>query len=277
MAITVNTNTAANSALIKLGQTGRQLNKSFQRISSGLRIATAADDAAGLGVAENLKASYDSSKVAGRNIGDGISMVAVAEGASAEVTSILGRIRELAVQSASETLGSTERNYIQDEFQEITQEIDRIANVTAFNGMSLTDGTLPSLQVQVGVGNTTNDQVTITLGDLRASTLAIDTGSISLASAAGASTALTAIDAAISTVSQYRSHLGAAENRLNSALNNLEVFGENTKAAESAIRDADFGEETANLSKWQIMQQAGVAVLAQAKNINQSVSQLLQG
>ena len=276
MAITVNTNTAANSALIKLGQTGRQLNKSFQRISSGLRIAPAADDAAGLGVAENLKASYDSSKVAGRNIGDGISMVAVAEGASSEVTSILGRIRELAVQSSSETLGTNERQYIQDEYTQIAQEVDRIANVTSFNGMNLTDGSLSTLAVQVGVGNTVNDQVDITLGDLRATTLAIDTGSIDLSTAANASTALTAIDAAISTVSQYRSHLGAAENRLNSALNNLEVFGENTKSAESAIRDADFGEETANLSKWQIMQQAGVAVLAQAKNINQSVSQLLQ-
>lgn len=279
MAITVNTNTAANSALNKLGQTGRQLSKSFQRISSGLRIAHAADDAAGLGVAENLKAAYSSTKVAARNIGDGISMIAVAEGASAEVTNILGRIRELAVQSASETLGNTERAYIQDEYTALAQEIDRIANVTEFNGMNLTDGSVAggTVAVQVGINNTANDQVDITLGDLTAATLGVDTGTLDLSTSTGASTALSLVDTAINTVSGYRSDLGAAENRLGSALNNLEIFGENTKAAESQIRDADFGEETANLSKWQIMQQAGVAVLAQAKNINQSVSQLLQG
>lgn len=277
MAITVNTNTAANSALNKLGQTGRQLSKSFQRISSGLRIAHAADDAAGLGVAENLKAAYSSSKVASRNIGDGISMIAVAEGASSEVTSILGRIRELAVQSASETLSDDERAYIQDEYGALAEEIDRIANVTQFNGMNLTDGSTTQLAVQVGINNTANDQVQITLGDLTAATLGVDTATLDLSTAGGASTALSLIDDAIDAVSGYRSDLGAAENRLGSALNNLEIYAENTKAAESQIRDADFGEETANLSKWQIMQQAGVAVLAQAKNINQSVTQLLQG
>ncbi len=276
MALTVNTNTAANSALNKLGQTGRQLSKSFQRISSGLRISHAADDAAGLGVAENLKVAFSSSKMAQRNIGDGISMIAVAEGASSEVTNILGRIRELAVQSASETLGTNERQYIQDEYTALASEIDRIANVTEFNGMNLTDGSTGTVGVQVGINNTTDDQVDITLGDLTATTLGVDTGAIDLSTAAGAASALSLVDTAISTVSSYRSDLGAAENRLNSALNNLEIFAENTKAAESQIRDADFGEETANLSKWQIMQQAGVAVLAQAKNLNQSVTQLLQ-
>ena len=276
MAITVNTNTAANSALTKLGQTGRHLSKAFERISSGLRISRAADDAAGMGVAENLKVAYSSSRVAQRNIGDGISMVAVAEGASAEVTSILGRIRELAVQSASETLGDDERQYIQDEYTQIASEIDRIANVTEFNGMKLADGSDTSLNVQVGIGDTADDQVAITLGDLRGTTLGIDSGAIDLSTAAGASAAISLVDVAIETVSAYRSQLGAAENRMGSALNNLEVFAENTKAAESQIRDADFGEETANLSKWQIMQQAGVAVLAQAKGLGQSVTQLLQ-
>jgi len=276
MAITVNTNTAANSALTKLGQTGRHLSKAFQRISSGLRIASAADDAAGMGVAENLKVAYSSSRVAQRNIGDGISMVAVAEGASAEVTSILGRMRELAVQSASETLGDDERQYIQDEYLQIASEVDRIANVTEFNGTKLADGSDTQVNVQVGIGATTDDQVAITLGDLRGTTLGVDSGAIDLSTSAGAISSISLIDTAIETVSAYRSQLGAAENRMNSALNNLEVFSENTKAAESAIRDADFGEETANLSKWQIMQQAGVAVLAQAKGLGQSVTQLLQ-
>ncbi len=276
MAITVNTNTAANSALTQLGQTGRHLSKSFERISSGLRISRAADDAAGLGVAENLKVAYQSARVAQRNIGDGMSMVAVAEGASAEVASIIGRMRELAVQSASETLGDDERQYIQDEYLQIAAEVDRIANVIEFNGMKLADGSDTSINVQVGINATADDQVAITLGDLRATTLGIDSGVIDLSTAAGASAAIASFDTAIDTVGAYRSELGAAENRLGSALNNIEAFSESTKAAESQIRDADFGEETANLSKYQIMQQAGVAVLAQAKNLNQSVTQLLQ-
>ncbi len=276
MAIRVNTNTAANSAITKLGQTGRSLSKSFQRISSGLRIVRAADDAAGLGVAESLKVSYDSSRVAQRNIGDGISVVTVAESASTEVASIIGRIRELAVQSASETLGTAERAYIQDEFLAISAEVDRIANVTEFNGMKLSDGSDTLMNVQVGIGATVNDQVGIDLGDLRSTTLAVDSVTIDLSTAAGATAALAFVDAALDTVNSYRSKLGAAENRLGSALNNIEVFAENTKAAESQIRDADFGEETADLAKYQIMQQAGVAVLAQAKNLGQSVVQLLQ-
>ena len=276
MAITVNTNTAANSALTKLSETSRRLNKSFERISSGLRIARAADDAAGLGVAENLKVAASSARVAARNIGDGISMIAVAEGASAEVTSILGRMRELAVQSASETLGDDERQYIQDEYVALAQEVDRIANTTEFNGAPLADGSTTTLAVQVGIHATANDQVDIVMGDLRATTLGVDTGSLDLSTAAGGSAALDVIDAAVESVSSYRSLMGASENRLNSALNNLEVFIENTKAAESQIRDADFGEESAELSKMQVLQQAGVAVLAQAKQLPQSVTQLLQ-
>jgi len=276
VAITVNTNTAANSALTKLSETSRRLNKSFERISSGLRIARAADDAAGLGVAENLKVAASSARVAARNIGDGISMIAVAEGASAEVTSILGRMRELAVQSASETLGDDERQYIQDEYVALAQEVDRIANTTEFNGAPLADGSTTTLAVQVGIHATANDQVDIVMGDLRATTLGVDTGSLDLSTAAGGSAALDVIDAAVESVSSYRSLMGASENRLNSALNNLEVFIENTKAAESQIRDADFGEESAELSKMQVLQQAGVAVLAQAKQLPQSVTQLLQ-
>ena len=275
MAITVNTNVAANSALTKLSETGRRLNKSFERISSGLRIARAADDAAGLGVAENLKVAASSARVASRNVGDGISMIAVAEGASAEVTAILGRMRELAVQSASETLGDDERAYIQDEFVALASEVDRIANTTEFNGMQLADGTTTTLAVQVGINATANDQVDITMGDLRASTLGVDTGTLDLSTSSGASSALDALDSAVESVSSYRSDLGAAENRLNSALNNLEVFIENTVSAESQIRDADFGYESAELAKQQVLQQAGVAVLAQAKQLPAAVTQLL--
>ena len=276
MAITVNTNTAANGALTRLSDTSRRLNKSFERISSGLRIARAADDAAGLGVAENLKVAASSAKVAARNIGDGISMISVAEGATSEVASILGRMRELAVQSASETLGDDERAYIQDEYVALALEVDRIASVTEFNGAMLADGSLPTVSVQVGIRATANDVVDLAMADLRATTLGIDSGVLDLSTSGGAAVALDVIDAAVDSVSAYRSLMGAGENRLNNALNNLEVFIENTKAAESQIRDADLGEESAELAKMQVLQQAGVAVLAQAKNLPQSVIQLLQ-
>lgn len=276
MAITVNTNTAANSALTKLSATGRRLSKTFERLSSGLRIARAADDAAGMGVAENLKVAASSAQVAARNIGDGVSMIAVAEGASSEVGNILGRMRELAVQSASETLGDDERQYIQDEFSQLAEEVDRIAGTTEFNGMALTDGTNTTVSVQVGIHATSNDTVDITLGDLTASTLGVDTGTLDLSTSGGASNAIDALDAAVKSVSSYRSQLGASENRLSSALNNIENYIESTKAAESQIRDADFGAESAELAKEQILQQAGVAVLAQAKNLPSAVTQLLQ-
>ena len=276
MALTVNTNTAANRAMTQLGKTGRALNGSFARISSGLRIGKAADDAAGLGVAENLKVAYKSAKVAQRNVGDGISMIAVAEGATSEVSSILGRMRELAVQSASETLGDDERAYIQDEYVALASEVDRIAATTEFNGQALTDGTATTFGVQVGIRNTANDQVDITMGDLTAATLGVDSASLDMNTSAGASSALTGIDAAIEMVSGYRSDYGAAENRLGSALNKLETYAENTAAAESQIRDADFGYESSELAKNQVLQQAGVAVLAQAKSMSQSVMSLIQ-
>jgi flagellin len=276
MAMTVNTNTAANRAMTQLNKAGRALSGSFSRISSGLRISKASDDAAGLGVAENLKVAAKSAKVAQRNVGDGVSMIAVAEGASSEVGTLLGRMRELAVQSASETLGDAERAYIQDEFTALSAEIDRIANVTEFNGKKLTDGSSATVAVQVGIHSTSDDQVSMTLGDLTATTLGVDTGAIDMSTSAGATSAIDMVDTAISTVSSYRSDYGAAENRLSSALNNLESFTENTLAAESATRDADFGYETSEMSKNQILQQAGTAILAQAKSVNEGVLQLLQ-
>lgn len=276
MGITINTNMAAINAMNNLNRTNRALSKSFERISTGLRIARASDDAAGLGVAENLKVASASAEVAGRNINDGISMIAVAEGASAEVGSILARMRELAVQGASETLSDDERAYIQDEFTALSAEVDRIAGVTEFNGLALTDGSTATIGVQVGINATANDQVDIALGDLTAATLGVDTTSIDMSTAAGASAALTAIDAAIQTVNGYRSDYGAVENRLNSALDNIETYAENTKAAEARIRDVDFGKETAELTKYQLLQQAGVSVLSQAKSINEGALNLLQ-
>jgi flagellin len=277
MAIDVRTNMASINALNELNTTTRALSRSFERISSGKRIARAADDAAGLGVAENLRAASTSAAVASRNTNDGMSMIAVAEGASSEVGNILVRMRELAVQSASETLGNDERAYIQQEYSSLAGEVDRIAAVTEFNGQALTDGSLTTIGVQVGIQNTANDQIAITLGDLTAATLGVDTGAMDMSTAAGASAALTTIDSAIETVSSYRADYGATENRLNNALNNLETFAQTTIEAEARIRDADFGKETAELSQNQVLQQAGVSVLGQAKGLNQSALSLLQG
>jgi flagellin len=275
MALTVNTNTASLNAINNLNQTQRALGGSYQRISSGLRIAKAADDAAGLAVAESLDAQSASGRVAMRNTNDGISVIQTAEGAMDSVGDIISRMRELAVQSSSETLADDERAYIQDEFTQLSSEIDRIASSTQFNGQALTDGTITSLDVQVGVMNTANDRIAITLSDLSAATLGVDTASADLSTATGAQAAIDTFDAALDSVSGYRSDLGAVQNRLDSALANMESYVENLESAESQIRDADFAYETAELAKNQILQQAGVSVLAQAKTMNQGALSLL--
>ena len=275
MALTVNTNTASLNAINNLNQTQRSLSGSYSRISSGLRITRAADDAAGLGVAENIAAQAASGRVAMRNTNDGISVIQTAEGAMDSVGDILARMRELAVQSSSETLSDDDRAYIQDEFEQLTAEIDRIANATEFNGTALCDGTTASLDVQVGIMNTADDRITITLNDLTASNLGVDTGAVDLSSASTAQSAIDAFDTAIGSVNSFRSDLGAVQNRLDSALSNMETYVENLSSAESQIRDADFAFETAELAKNQILQQAGVSVLAQAKTMNQGALSLL--
>jgi len=276
MALTVNTNVSAIQAGNQLNKNSRALGNSFRKLSSGLRIGKAADDAAGLAVAENLEATSRSAAVAMRNTNDGISLLSTAEGATQEVGNILKRMRELAVQSSSETLDDDERAYIQDEFTELTEEVDRIADVTEFNGVQLSDGTLTAgVDVQVGTDGSADSRINIELGDITASTLGVDTGSVDLSSSTAAQTAIGTIDTAIDAVSSYRSKYGAVENRLNSALNNLEVYSTNLQAAESNIRDADFAYETAEMSKNQIMQQASTAVLAQAKGMTGAAVQLI--
>ena len=275
MALTVNSNTASLNAINNLNQTQRSLAGSYGRISSGLRITRAADDAAGLGVAESLGAQAASGRVAMRNTNDGISVIQTAEGAMDSVGDILARMRELAVQSSSETLADDDRAYIQDEFEQLSEEIDRIANATQFNGTALCDGTTTELDVQVGIMNSADDRITITLNDLSAATLGVDTSAMDLSSAATAQTAIDDLDTAIGSVSSFRSDLGAVQNRLDSALSNMETYTENLESAESQIRDADFAYETAELAKNQILQQAGVSVLAQAKTMNQGALSLL--
>ena len=275
MTMTVRTNVAAIQASGSLAKTQKALGRSLERISSGLRINRAADDAAGLGVATNLETGTISQKQGMRNANDGISIIQTAESATNEVTDILQRMRELAIQSASETLDDDERSYIQDEFIELSEEVERISASTEFNGIALTNNSSTQIDVQVGIQNASTSRISLDLGDLRATSLGVSSTQMSLASVTSAQEALDAIDTAIDSVNSYRSELGAVQNRLDSAINNAQVFVEALTAAESRIRDTDFATETSELTKLQILQQSGVAALAQAKNINQSVISLL--
>jgi len=275
MALAVNTNMASMNALTNLNRTNRSLSQTLGRVSSGLRINQASDDAAGLGVAENLEAAGRSLRAAQRNTNDGLAVVQVAEAATSEVANILKRMRELAVQSSSETLDNGERSYIQDEFVELSDEVDRIAQVTEFNGVALGNFSNPTLNVQVGIHNTANDRITISLGDLQATSLNVDTGSIDLSTSGTAANALTTLDASLDTLNGYRSDYGATSNRLQSAMRNLENYTQNLAGAESSIRDADFAFEAAEMSKFQIIQQAGVSVLGQANSLAQGAIRLI--
>jgi len=275
MALVINHNMSSITAQRNLSQTGRALKSSFEKVSSGLRINKAADDAAGLGVAENLEAASRSAKVAMRNTNDGISVVQTAEGATSEVGNIVKRMRELAVQSSSETLATAERSYVQDEFAQLSAEVDRISQVTEFNGLKLTNGSDTSVSVQVGVNNSSNDRISISMGDLRATALGVDTTTMSLNSSASARTAITALDTALNSINSIRSDYGAVQNRLGDSLVNMEVYNENLNAAESQIRDVDFASETAEMAKQQIMQQAGMSVLAQAGSAQQGILSLI--
>jgi flagellin len=276
MALTVRTNNVALRAMHDLNATQSKLGGTLERVSSGMRVNRAADDAAGLGVATNLRTHISSTRQAMRNANDGISVVQTAEGAAGSVIDILDRMRELAVQSSSETLADDERAYIQDEFTQLTAEVDRIANVTEFNGVQLADGSTATLDVQVGIQNNADSRITITLGDLSAATLGVDALSVDMSTSAGGQSAIDAIDTALDTVNAYRSDLGAVQNRIDNALTNAATYVENLSAAEGAIMDADYAFETAEMTKQQIMQQSGIASMAQAKGIAQSVTSLLQ-
>ena len=271
--MSVRTNIASMMAAGQLGRTNKGLTNSLGKISSGLRINSAAEDAAGLGVATNLESQVISTRQAMRNTNDGISIIQTAESAANEVTDILQRMRELAVQSSSETLADTERSFITDEFNQLRSEVSRIASVTEFNGLQLADGTTSSLSVQVGIQNASSSRIDIQLGDLTTSGLGID--SLDLSSVTSARASIDSLDTALNSVNSFRSQFGAVQNRLDSALNNSQINVEALSGASSQIMDTDFATETSNLTKLQIMQQAGVASLAQAKNINQSVISLL--
>lgn len=280
MALSVLTNVASLNAQRNLNATQTSLSASIGRLSSGMRINKAGDDAAGLGISENLKANIRSLSQAQRNANDGISMSQVAEGSMAEMQGIVSRMRELAVQSANSTLGSTERGYIQTEFTQLSAEINRIGAVTEFSGQKLLDGTASTgLTFQVGIYNSANDRISMSITRLTTSTLGSTTkiSAASLSTVANAQSAIGVFDKAIQQLSQARAKVGASQNRMQVTISNLASSHENLSAANSRIRDVDVAEETANLTKAQILSQAGLAVLSQANQLPQSALSLLRG
>jgi len=280
MAFSVMTNVASLNAQRHLGRTQETLNSSMGRLASGLRINRAGDDAAGLAISENLKSQIRSLGQAERNANDGVSLLQVAEGGMNEMSGVVTRMRELAMQSSTDTVGDEERVFIQQEFTALMSEIDRIANVTEFNGTSLLDGTATALDFQVGIHNTADDRITVAIDDMHASVLGTGGGGAALSTTdvstkAGAQAALDIIDESIGDISAGRADIGAAENRLQVTVANLGTARENLSAANSRIRDTDVAEESAQLTRSNILLQAGASVLAQANQAPQIALSLL--
>ena len=271
MGLRINTNVASITAQRNLASVTGRLQGNYARLSSGLRIATASDDAAGLGISERMRSQIRSFAVAGRNAQDGVSLTQTAEGSLQEVSNLLNRMRELSVQAANGTLATADRATIDTEFQQLISEIDRISTTAEFNGVALLDGSTATLDIQVGINS--GDTITVNLQDSSAATLAID--ALDTTTAANASTALAALDTAIDTVSTARGDLGATQNRLASTIASISNVRENLSAAESRIRDVDVAMETADLTRNSILQQAATSVLAQANSQPQLALNLL--
>ncbi len=275
MGLRVNTNIASINAQRSLEAITGRLNGSYRKLSTGLRITTAADDAAGLAISERLRAQVRSLDQAKRNANDGISLVQTAEGSLNEVSSILTRMRELAIQANNGTVSDSDQKTLNEEFSALINEVNRIARSTQFNNINLLDGSSSNMTFQVGFGTTGGiDTIGVSLSPALSTTLGIN--ALDISSAGNPSAAIASIDTAINTVSSLRGTLGAAQNRLSSTISNLGVASENLSAAESRIRDVDVAAETASLTRNSILQQAAISVLAQANVGPQSALALLQ-
>jgi len=291
MAMTINTNNQSLNAQRNAGATQSALSISMQRLSSGLRVNSAKDDSAGLAIAERMNSQVKGMNVAVRNANDGISMAQTAEGALGKVGDSLQRMRELAVQSANGTNTDADKANLQAEFQALNDEITRVTGATSFNGNKLLDGTTASFAFQVGANTDTTDKITVNSVDLSSvltqlATFAIGqdstvaNGAVTLADAAAgapdADKAIKGIDDAIAVVTTGRASMGATQNRFESVISNLQVSSENLAASKGRIMDADFATETMNLSRSQILQQAGTAMISQANQLPQQVLSLLR-
>jgi flagellin len=275
MALVINNNPASIAAQRNLDINTLSLNRSVERLSSGLRVTRAADDAAGLGLSESLRAQIRSINQATRNASDGISLTQIADGAAATIGSLLARLRELSSQSASGTVGNTERSYIDQEFIALRSEIDRIAQVTEFNGQALTSGSSISFSIAIGFRSGSGNTLSLALNDITTSSLGLS--SVNVSTSANATSALANVDNAISAIATARAEYGSIQNRFEATIANLQVTSENLTAAESRIRDADIALETSVFTKNQILVQAGIATLAQANTLPQQALALLRG
>ena len=276
MPVYINTNVSSLQAQSNMSRTQAAQQTSYQRLSSGMRINSAADDAAGLAISESLKAQTRSLSVAERNSNNAISMAQTAESALGSVGGILGRMRELAVQGANGDLGSSDRGYLDTEFQALRDEMTRISDSTLFNGKQLLGGAATTITFQVGINNTTSDRIDVSFGGVDLSALGLASSSVSGATATNSQAAITAIDGAISTVSSKRATYGASMNRLTNTVSNLQSMRTNMSAANSRIADVDVAEETAALSRSSVLSQAAVSILAQANQAPQVALSLLR-
>jgi len=275
MALRINTNPVSLRAQQNLSKAQGSLTSNVERLSSGLRINRAGDDAAGSSISSKLSSDTRGLKQASRNTNDAISVIQTAEGAMNEVNGLLTRMRELAVQSANGgTMTSSERAYIDQEFQLLESEINRIVNVTEFNGQKLIDGTMSGgVDFQVGMNNTSNDRISLSVADSNSTSLGLNDDD--LTSQTGAQQAIDALDTAIQSVATSRGTVGTTQNRLTVTLTNLANMHENLAAANSRIKVVDVASESASMTRNQILQQAGVAVLAQANSLPQSALSLI--
>jgi flagellin len=275
MSLVVQTNTASSFAQSQLGKTSAALAKNFAKLSSGMRINDASDDAAGLGIVKSMNAQVRSMAVAERNTNDGISMVQTADGGAEQVHEIMTRMRELAVQASNGSLGANDYTNLDTEYQANLSEIDRITASTKYNGISLLSGTAASKNFQVGIGTASTDRIAVSFGGADSTGLSINGGD--LTSFANAQTAITALDAGIQTLSTVREGFGSSLNRFSFAVSSLQAQQTNMAAGISRIRDVDIASETAAMSKNNVLTQAGAAILKQANSSPQLAMQLLQG
>lgn len=276
MGLRIATNVTALNAQRVMAMTRANLDRSLERLASGARINHAGDDAAGLAISENLRAQVRGIRQAKRNALDGISLIQVSEGGLNEISNMLVRLRELSIQSASDTIGDIERQFTDREFQSLKQEIDRIANVTQFNGTPLLNGKAGIFEIQVGThNNPILDRVVYNGERSDASLDALKLGGESIATKQGAQLTLSVIDDALIRVNSIRADLGAMQNRLQSTINNLAISDENLSAANSRIRDTDLAEEVSEMTKGNILMQSGIAVLGQANSTNAAAVKLL--
>jgi flagellin len=265
MGLRINTNVVSLSAQRTLGVSNNEQARTLEKLSSGTRIVRASDDAAGLAISEKLKAQIRGVKQAERNARDGISMIQTAEGGLSEASNILTRLRELSVQAASDTVGDVERGFTNLEYQNLKQEIERISQVTEFNGKKLLNGQGDEYDFQIGINNDDfQDRIKYDARLTNSSLSSLGIDSVMIDSKAGAQESLAVLDQAIESISGQRAELGAKQNRLTSTIQNLQVSSENLSSANSRIRDTDFAEQTANNTRLNILTNAGTSVLAQS-------------